>query len=448
MKRLLPVLLFAAVPVVAAPPSPPPDIDALAGQAAELPNHGSLKLDLGMALARAGRVDEALGWLRRAAAMGIGADLGALEAAFGATAANPAFQEVRRRFQENVSPLARGEVSFRLGERDLFPESVAYDPVRRRFYLGAMYKRKIVSVDAAGAVSDFVPSGRDGLWTVLGMKVDAHRRELWANACNLGRDPAMIDPDRATEGRTAVFRYDLDTGRLVKRYDGPREPRPLCFNDLDLAASGDVYISAGGDGIFRVDRARDVLELFTPATGLFVNGLALSGDGRRLYLAAHARGVMVLDLATRGLLPLGVPEEATLNGIDGLYVYGDSLVGVQNALRHGPMRVVQAFLDPAGLRATCVAILDRNHPLYDIPTTGVVVGDALHYVATSQTRELRAGRAAAATGAPQGERDPEGAAAGALPGRCERRGGAARPARARPAGALRHERGPAALRRG
>lgn len=109
MKRLLPVLLFAAVPVVAAPPSPPPDIDALAGQAAELPNHGSLKLDL--ALARAGRVDEALGWLRRAAAMGIGADLGALEAAFGAAAANPAFQEVRRRFQENVSPLARGEVS-------------------------------------------------------------------------------------------------------------------------------------------------------------------------------------------------------------------------------------------------------------------------------------------------------------------------------------------------
>ena len=391
MKRVLAaVLLAGAVPGLAAPPAPPPDVETLVRQAADLPNHGSLKLDLAMALARAGRAEEGLGWLRRAAAMGIGADLRALEDAFGAATANPAFQQVRRRFEENVSPLARGEVAFRLGERDLFPESVAYDPVRRAFYVGGMYRRKIVKVDAAGAVSDFVPSGRDGLWSVLGIKVDAQRRELWANACNLGRGPAMADPEPATEGRTAVFRYDLEPGRLVRRYDGPQEPRPLCFNDLDLTASGDVYVSAGGDGIFRVDRARDALELFTPATGLFVNGLALSADGRNLYLAAHARGVMVLDLVTRGLQPLGMPEGATLNGIDGLYVHRGSLVGVQNALRHGPMRVVQAFLDPAGHRATCVATLDRNHPLHDIPTTGVVVGDTLHYVATSQLASFEA----------------------------------------------------------
>src|SRR5687768_6207896 len=136
MNRFLVVLLAGAVPAFAAPPAPPPDIETLARQAGELPNHGSLKLDLAMALARAGRVEEALGWLRRAAAMGIGADLPALEAAFGGAAATPAFQQIRRRFEENVSPLARGEVAFRLAERDLFPESVAYDPVRRAFYVG------------------------------------------------------------------------------------------------------------------------------------------------------------------------------------------------------------------------------------------------------------------------------------------------------------------------
>ena len=375
--------LLAAAP-------PPPDADALARQAAALPHQGGVKLDAAVALARAGRTDEALEWLRKAAALGIAADLAALEVAFGAASGTPAFQAVRRRFVENAAPLVRGEVAFRIAERDLFPESIAYDPTSRAFFAGAMYKRKIVKVDAAGAASDFVPPGHDGLWTVLGMKVDARRRELWANACNLGEGPAMLDPEPATVGRAAVFRYHLDTGRLLRRYDGPASAAPVCFNDLDLTVAGDVYISSGGSGIWRVDRARDVLELFTPAEGLFVNGLALSADGRTLFLAGHAGGIVRLDLATKRTEPLALPADATLSGIDGLYVYRNSLVGVQNALRHGPARVVQAFLDPAGTRVTCLATLERNHPLYDIPTTGVIVGDALVYVATSQLRSFEA----------------------------------------------------------
>jgi hypothetical protein len=386
----LPNLLALFLVAWLAAPPPAADPDALAREAAKLPNHGSLKLDVAMALARAGRTAEALQWLGRAAEMGIGADLAALESAFGAAARTPAFAAIRRRFDDNVAPRARGEVAFTLSERDLYPESVAYDPGHKTFYVGGMYRRKIVKVDAGGRVSDFVTPGRDGLFSVLGMKVDVARRELWANACNLGRGPAMANPEPETVGRAAVFRYDLDTGRLIRRYDGPAEPRPLCFNDLDLTASGDVYVSAGGSGLYRVDRGRDVLELFVPASELLVNGLALSADGRKLYLAAHARGVVSLDLATRQWKPLSVPEDATLNGIDGLYVYRQGLVGVQNALRHGPARVVQAFLDASGERVTCVATLDRNHPLHDIPTTGVVVGEALYYVATSQLASFEA----------------------------------------------------------
>src|SRR5688500_12907873 len=192
------------------------DPDALAREAAKLPNHGSLKLDVAMALARAGRTAEALQWLGRAADMGIGADVAALESAFGAAARTPAFGALRRRFEDNVAPLARGEVAFTLPERDLYPESVAYDPGHKAFYVGGMYRRKIVKVDAGGRVSDFVTPGRDGLFSVLGMKIDVARRELWANACNLGRGPAMANPEPETEGRAAVFRYDLDTGRLLR----------------------------------------------------------------------------------------------------------------------------------------------------------------------------------------------------------------------------------------
>src|SRR5207344_2477067 len=53
-----------------------------------------------------------------------------------------------------------------------------------------------------------------------------------------------------------------------------------------------------------------------------------------------------------------------------------------------PARVVQAFLDPSGSRVTCVDLLERNHPSYDTPTTGVAVGDDLFYIAGSQLNRL------------------------------------------------------------
>jgi hypothetical protein len=52
--------------------------------------------------------------------------------------------------------------------------------------------------------------------------------------------------------------------------------------------------------------------------------------------------------------------------------------------------VVQAFLDASGSRVTCVDLLERNHPTYDTPTTGVIVGADLCYVAGSQLNRVDA----------------------------------------------------------
>src|SRR5689334_10773244 len=116
-------------------------------------------------------------------------------------------------------------VAFEIAERDLFPESVAFDPADGAYYVGSLHKRKIVRVDRDGVATDFIASKGDGLWAVLGMKIDPQRRELWANSCALGptERPPMIDPEPSEAGRAAVHRYDLRTGELVRRYE-PREP--------------------------------------------------------------------------------------------------------------------------------------------------------------------------------------------------------------------------------
>jgi hypothetical protein len=352
-----------------------------------VPSLSGAQAGLGRSLARLGRTAEALEWLAKVADAGVGADASALREAFGPAADTPEVRALLSRFRGNVTPVVRSSLAFRLAEKDLLPESVGHDPADGAYYVGSLHKRKIVVV-RDGAARDFVPSKADGLGAVLGLKVDAARRELWVNSCHYEYTPAIIDPEPKRLGEAGVFRYDLRTGRLIKAYRIGSRKQPVCFNDLAFTSEGDVYLSSGPDGVFRVERATDRLERFVATPGLLVNGIAASQDGRRLYLADHLGGVVVLELAARLLRPLAVPPGVTLAGIDGLYVHGRSLVGVQNGLAAGPERVIQAFLDEAGAAVTCVDVLERSHPDYSVPTCGAIVGDDLVYVAGSQLDRL------------------------------------------------------------
>jgi hypothetical protein len=298
-----------------------------------------------------------------------------------AAAITPAYQAAEE------SPITRGRVAFTLADRELIPESLAYDPADRSFYIGSMHKRKIIRVAADGQVSDFVAQAADGLWSVLGIKIDPARRELWANACNLAdRNPPMTPDEEGTRGRGGVFRYNLQTGKLIAKYLVGWSMAPRCFNDLVVAADGTVYISAGPDGVYRVPPAATRAELFAEHPA-FINGIALSDDGARLFLGDH-RGARVMDVATRIAKPIAVPEGETLAGIDGLYARGRTLVAVQNGLRNRPPRVIRADLTASLDAVICVAVLDRNRPEFDIPTTGVLIGDEIYYVAASQLRRF------------------------------------------------------------
>lgn len=275
-------------------------------------------------------------------------------------------------------------IAFELPERDLLPESIAHDPADGSFYVGSMHKRKIVRIDAQGRVGDFVAPAGDGLWTVLGMKIDPRRRELWVATCNLGsgQRPPMIDPEPDTAGRAAVHRYDLRTATLIRRYEPVDAPKILCFNDLALAADGTVYLSSGPTGVWRIAEGTTSVEAFTPADGRFGNGIALSPDGHTLYLAVHDHGIVAIDIATRAGVPIPAPTEPHVKGIDGLYVHRGTLVGIQNGTK--VHRIVRATLSGDGTAIERVDVLEEAHPRFDVPTTGVLVGDDLYYVATSQ----------------------------------------------------------------
>ena len=347
-----------------------------------LPRSPSSRINAARALARSAKNEEALAQLETAVSFGVRFD--ADDEAWKALRDDARFARLVSKMRSRTAPVVRSTVAYRLA-KNLIPENVAFDPKTRSFFVGSMYQAKIVRIAPDGMVTDFVPSRRDGLLGVLGMKVDAARRELWAAAGNFGITPPMEFEDPASAGRGALFRFNADTGKMIRAYWGPgTAEKPVQFNDLVITPGGDVYATAGLEGIWRVRAGSDTIEPFLQPPGSFFNGIALTPDGATLFAASHFEGVLRIDVATKSAAFLDLPPGAALGGIDGLYVHENSLVAIQNGT--DPIRVLRAWMNPERTRVTRVAVLEQGHPETDIPLTGTIVGDDLYYIGRSQLR--------------------------------------------------------------
>jgi hypothetical protein len=167
----------------------------------------------------------------------------------------------------------------------------------------------------------------------------------------------------------------------VRRIDAPRDTAHV-LGDLAVAPTGEVYVSDNATlAVYVVRSGADSLEVLVPP-GVLANpqGPALSPDGRRLFVADYLRGIAAVDLATRRVDWLAQPPDVATNGIDGLYVAGRSLIGVQNGTE--PERIVRFAVDAAFTRVLGWEVLEQN-PQLDEPTHGVVVGDWFYFIANS-----------------------------------------------------------------
>lgn len=279
----------------------------------------------------------------------------------------------------------RARVSFTINQPDLVPEGIAHDPVTRTFYVSSTYRRKIVAVGPDGEARDFASEAQDGLLGVVGMKVDARRRVLWSAAGDAGRNMPMVGMKPAGEGSSRLFQYDLRTRKLVRKL-APAGRGKHFLNDLVLGARGVVYVTDSLQGAVYTVRAGGArLETLIEAGRLpWPNGIAISGDQRTLFVATR-EGYRAIDIATRRVREL--PSIVPVGGTDGLAYHRGALIAVQ-PWEQG--RVIQRYvLSPAGDRIVRSEVVAADHPEHLQPTTGVVVGDELHYIANSQLQLFR-----------------------------------------------------------
>jgi len=340
---------------------------------------GYPRLEYLLAVARIHRGDQAgaLAALKQMADQGVYTNL-AKSADFATVKDSPAFQALAARFAALLRPVATSAPGFHLAEPDFIPEGIAYDPGSGDFFVASVHLRKIVRVHA-GQESEFADRGA-GLWSVLGIKADPAHGALWAVTSAL---PQMQDYDPKLEGRSALFCFDLKSGARQATYPMPADGAEHELNDLTVGPDGSVYAADGNGGVYVLAPQAKALALLTPAGALeSAQGLALSPDGRYLYVADYERGLYAYEFASGKLLRLSTPAAINAYYVDGLVFHGHDLVAVQNAAE--PQRVTRFHIDATGLAITGADDLDSADPQVPEPTLETVVGDRLYLVANSQ----------------------------------------------------------------
>jgi sugar lactone lactonase YvrE len=282
-----------------------------------------------------------------------------------------------RRFAANGAAAGASRLYASVPPERRLVEGIARDPRTGRLFAGTVVGRELLVFDHCGWRA--VPGVDAG--SLFGMAVDAPGRRLWIASGALDQTP---HPEAAFRGLIAV---DVDKLRVVRRVALAGSP-----GDLAIGRDGTVYASDPVDGtLFRLRPGAPASVLVPAGRFRSPQGLVLSPDERRLYVADYAYGIGIVDLASGHIGRLAARGPAMLDGVDGMIGDRGALIAIQNGV--SPHRIVRLRLDRAGATVTRVDIVESANPAWGEPSLGTIAGGDLLYVADGQWERYGAGGA-------------------------------------------------------
>jgi len=331
-------------------------------------------LEVARAQLHLGNLDAALEEIRQFAAMGQAAELTAVSPDFAPLVASPAFAEIRAAMAANGQSVTMAATAVVLPDAMLLAEDLDYDAQTRRFYVTSVRQKKIIATDKSGGSRDFAVAP-DG-WPLVAIKVDARRGRVWATEVAM---QGLNFSAQADWGRSALLCYDLHSGKLLRRVEGPSHSG---LGDMTLTPEGAVIVSDGeGGGVYRLSAADRSLQRLDGGDFISPQTPALHPDGKHIFVPDYVRGIGVLDVATKQVSWLATQGRFALDGIDGLYFNDGRLLAVQNGT--SPERVMAFTLDPKLTRVLSATVIERATQSLGDPTHGVVIGGQFYYIANS-----------------------------------------------------------------
>lgn len=356
------------------------DVEGLEQLARDFPDSGAVRLRLLNAQLPVGDAEgavETLTWLReRGYVFG---SVASEQIALLLTGAAPDW--MAEALPTEAEPIERSEVVLTVPEFAGLVESVAREPKDDRMVVTSVSERAIFAIKPYAGWDGYRPHDAAN---ISGIAVDLRNFTIWMAA---GR----IDGGEGTSGEFH--------GLIALPYSASEEvriaaPESVSLSDLVIGGDGSIYASDPIDGGVYVKLAGEgsLSTLVAPGTFRSPQGLALSADGKLLYVSDYRYGVAIVDLATRHVSRLMSDVPIILDGVDGLWRYGDELIAMQNGT--SPMRISAFRLSDDGRHVIARRIIEQAHRDWTEPLSGTIDGDRLLYVANGQWDRFVAGQPA------------------------------------------------------
>ncbi|HVF39797.1 MAG TPA: hypothetical protein VM939_07845 [Gemmatimonadaceae bacterium] len=339
--------------------------------------HGSPGIILALARTAVWSGDKAAAFaeLKNLIGMGLTREI-ARDTSFASLHADPEWAGIVAGFAANTKTIGGPEKAFELPSADFIAEDIAYDAARDRFLVTSVRNRTIVAVKRGGSIESFAAAA--DLWGMMAIAADAKRNVLWATTVAM---PRAAGYNKADAGKASVLKYDLASGKLLRRFDLPANERGSIPGDIAVSANGDLFVSDGRTGVIHVIRenATELRVLVAEGTFLSPQGPAVTPDGKTLYVADYQRGLAEVDQSTGAVTWLSHPRNVAVAGIDGLIAADDrTLIAVQNGVM--PNRVIEFKLDAKARAITGYRVLAQNPTELRGPTHGVLARGALYFI--------------------------------------------------------------------
>ena len=254
-----------------------------------------------------------------------------------------------------------------LSDQALVPESGAFDPTGRSFYVSSATKGDITRVQVDGTESVFFAAPAGEQWRSLGTIVDDSARRLWVCA------------QRLADATQEIWVFDLEGGGRELALDLANVEAGSTCNDVALDRQGLAYISdSENPRVYRADANAGTVEtwaddpLLSPTgSGIFGgNGIAVTEDDRFVILSKTSTG------APPRLLRISRDDPSDVAGIlvtpelegfaDGMsFLDGDLYIAMVGAGNVARLRSDDDW-------ATAAALVEPPTPEVSVPGTSTV----------------------------------------------------------------------------
>jgi hypothetical protein len=257
------------------------------------------------------------------------------------------------------------------------PAGLAHDGVSDRFIVGDRDARKLAIVDdVSHRVATMASAQSAGFGKIDALEIDVRQGDLWV----ISTEPA--------DGRTALHKLQLISGRLLYTVPAPDKVGPAHFTDVAVTSRSTILVlDALGQRLFRVEAKSHDLQLASKIEVDRATSLAPESEG--IVYVAHEKGISRVDLASRRAKALKVNRKVDLSGMTRIRWHRGALLGVQKS-GSGVYQIVRIRLDSSGGTAVGLDVLDRNVSMSD-PTSATLSGDVLYYLASSNAADQAGG---------------------------------------------------------